>query len=188
MSENIILKAAQMAYQAHKGQLRKYNGSPYIEHPMRVAGRVSLSDGVPERVVAAAWLHDVREDCVDYWESHKNELPPEVIELVDWLTNTSKSGEFANLNRAARKELDRAKLSKAPYWVKIIKLFDRIDNLMEMSPKDSGFARLYCEESEALVRAISSNDPGDDIIAMCVVVAGYIQKLKDQISVENDKE
>jgi (p)ppGpp synthase/HD superfamily hydrolase len=55
--------AAIFANNAHKGQKRKYNGRPYIEHPMRVAFAVSLIPEAEPEVIAAAWLHDVVEDC-----------------------------------------------------------------------------------------------------------------------------
>ena len=42
---NLIIKAAQFAKYAHEGQVRKYTGRPYVEHPMRVAGEVSMLDG-----------------------------------------------------------------------------------------------------------------------------------------------
>jgi (p)ppGpp synthase/HD superfamily hydrolase len=42
---------------AHKGQTDK-NGEDYISHPSRVADRLS-----EPAQVAAAWLHDVIEDC-----------------------------------------------------------------------------------------------------------------------------
>jgi (p)ppGpp synthase/HD superfamily hydrolase len=60
---NLIIKAADLANIAHEGQKRKYNGRPYIEHLMRVAGRVTLLSDSTEEEIAAAWLHDVIEDC-----------------------------------------------------------------------------------------------------------------------------
>ncbi|WP_395402043.1 phosphohydrolase [Arthrobacter sp. UC242_113] len=49
--------AKAIAISAHSQQVDK-NGDPYIEHPHRVANR--LDD---PKHVAAAWLHDVIEDC-----------------------------------------------------------------------------------------------------------------------------
>jgi len=49
-----------IALRAHRGQTR-WDGSPYIVHPMRVAATVRRDGGTPEEV-AAAYLHDVLED------------------------------------------------------------------------------------------------------------------------------
>ena len=59
---NRIILAAQFARQAHKSQKRKHNGTPFIAHPARVAGRVATLEGATEDLVVAAYLHDVVED------------------------------------------------------------------------------------------------------------------------------
>lgn len=53
---DLVSTARRIATQAHRGQVDKA-GAPYIGHPERVAAA-----GGDERVVAAAWLHDVVED------------------------------------------------------------------------------------------------------------------------------
>lgn len=56
------LKAKEFATRAHTGQLRKYTGTPYIEHPEAVVELVRSVEHT-EEMLAAAWLHDVVEDC-----------------------------------------------------------------------------------------------------------------------------
>jgi hypothetical protein len=51
---SLILLAANLAADAHLTRKRKWSNRDYTEHPMRVAGRVSLLDGVTEEEVAAA--------------------------------------------------------------------------------------------------------------------------------------
>lgn len=53
---NEYLMAKTVAALAHHGQVDK-GGEPYIDHPARVAAAVPIDCG------AAAWLHDVVEDC-----------------------------------------------------------------------------------------------------------------------------
>lgn len=167
---DLIMQAARFAAEAHEGQKRKYSGAPYIWHPMRAAGKLMCLTPlyhIPEEVVAAAWLHDVKEDCLPYWEEHCGELPPRVIELVEWLTHTSKTGMHAHLNRAARKELDRQQLAKAPFWAKAIKCLDRLDNLNEMSYyDDEGFYILYCRESLQLFDALVENETNEVVLTL----------------------
>lgn len=53
-----MTKAEEIARKAHEGQ-KRYDGSPYINHPKAVAKMVSVLGPVYEEV---AWLHDVLED------------------------------------------------------------------------------------------------------------------------------
>lgn len=58
-----VYLAQYMAERAHQGQKRKYTGEPYIAHPARVAGLVSVFFPDSVEMQQAAWLHDVVEDC-----------------------------------------------------------------------------------------------------------------------------
>lgn len=57
---DLVATARAIATEAHRGQVDKA-GAPYIGHPARVAGHAAAAGG-DERVIAAAWLHDVVED------------------------------------------------------------------------------------------------------------------------------
>lgn len=61
MIADLVATAIRVATSAHRGQTDKA-GRPYIGHPARVALAVSRAGGC-EEAVAAAWLHDVLEDC-----------------------------------------------------------------------------------------------------------------------------
>lgn len=56
----IVATAERIAQAAHADQVDKA-GRPYIEHPRRVAARLSAA-GAPTEAIAAGWLHDVLED------------------------------------------------------------------------------------------------------------------------------
>lgn len=55
------LKAKEIAYKAHKNQLRKTSGEPYIVHLINVNRilKVLTSD---DEILAIGWLHDILED------------------------------------------------------------------------------------------------------------------------------
>lgn len=151
---SIIILAAQLANKAHKGQVRKYNNRPYITHPIRVAGRVATHSKATEEMVAAAFLHDVLEDCgLEWFSSLATTFPKKTCEIVLELTNTKIPG----LKRAEQKQLDREKLSTASVEAKIIKLIDRIDNLHEMEPKNP-FTAIYAGESRLLLDVLKDAD------------------------------
>lgn len=154
---SLINKAARFAALAHAGQYRKYSGkdTPYITHPMRVAGRVSLQEGATDKMIAAAWLHDVIEDTPVTEGELRSGFGDEVADLVVDLTNTSKSIE--GLNRAGRRKVDHERLSRASTEAKVIKLADRLDNLSDMTDDPlvpEGFRKLYIEESLSLIESL----------------------------------
>jgi (p)ppGpp synthase/HD superfamily hydrolase len=158
---NIIMKAATLAVHYHKHHVR-HSGVPYMTHIWRVAGRVATISGMGPNHVAAAYLHDVLED-IDSKEINAfsaahdtifEQCGRPVLEMVLWLTNASlvMSG-----SREERKAADRLKLRTAPVDVKVIKLVDRIDNLVETRSdiergldKNLEFALKYARESRLL--------------------------------------
>jgi (p)ppGpp synthase/HD superfamily hydrolase len=154
---SLILKAAQFAAHAHKGQKRKYNKDPYIYHPSRVAARTAILPGATDEMVAAAFLHDVLEDTPVTAEELEREFGEAVYRLVFELTNPSKGSK---LLRAERKKLDVDHLKKVSTQAKKIKLLDRLDNVRELSiSKDREFALLYAQESRALLDAVADAAP-----------------------------
>jgi (p)ppGpp synthase/HD superfamily hydrolase len=158
---SLILKAARFAGKAHRGTFRKWGRSrdPYIWHPMRVAGLVSLNFRATEEMVAAAWLHDVVEDCGESLEGLLAAgFPATVVELVEGLTNPGK--KFPKLARAERKRMDREAVAAGPWEVRLIKLADRVDNLRDVveGAAPEGFAEKYLGESRLLLGALAGTD------------------------------
>jgi (p)ppGpp synthase/HD superfamily hydrolase len=158
---NLIIQAAKFAEKAHRGQLRKYTNRPYIEHPGRVAARLCRHPRFTnDEFIAAAWLHDVVEDCGvkldDIWREFN--CFTSIHHIVHDLTNPSK--QHPELSRAERKALDRKHIASLIPGVKCIKLADRIDNLLDMAGADEDFKRLYGTESMQLYReALVGTDP-----------------------------
>jgi (p)ppGpp synthase/HD superfamily hydrolase len=146
---NLILKAAQFAALSHRGQIRKYNGAPYITHPMRVAGRAMMLPECDEAMACAAWLHDVIEDCGVTETMISQQIAARPASLVAELTNPSK--QYPDLSRAERKAMDREHIAQASREARIIKLLDRIDNLNEMGGSDPQFRQTYHQESLLLL-------------------------------------
>ena len=92
-----VAAAKAIATIAHRGQTDKV-GVTYIEHPRRVAGR--LTDPTQ---VAAAWLHDVIEDCgVTADDLIAAGISREVVDAVVLLTRTE-ANEGDGYYRAIRK-------------------------------------------------------------------------------------
>lgn len=145
-----------LATKAHEGQFRKYNGLPYVTHPMRVAFALATYPTVKIPHICAAMLHDTLEDTKITHQEIIDAAGDEALNLVIELTNTTH--DLKKIPRRDRKRLDWERLSKVSFWAKIIKMFDRIDNLRDMVNAQVGFKKLYVEESLELLKVVGDAD------------------------------
>ncbi len=156
---SLIRNAARLAHKCHVGQTRR-GGTPYIEHPHRVADMVMLmsEDGVliTDEMIAAAWLHDVYEDCDIQPRQLIDATSRSVDRYVEELTNVYVKESYPEWNRKTRKTLEATRLAEASPQAQIIKLCDRIDNLKTIHKKGKKFALFYCDESVVLVAALTA--------------------------------
>ena len=150
----LVEQAIAFAEKAHAGQKRAYSKAPYWTHPKRVGDRAAKL-GLPEWAVAAAYLHDVIEDCGVKYESLRRAFTFETAHAVRELSNQDRSSA-----RDVRKRFDRRRLARCSDEVKTIKLLDRIDNLTELredaktNAKARKFLPTYVRESVLLLTAI----------------------------------
>jgi (p)ppGpp synthase/HD superfamily hydrolase len=154
-----IKTAADHASRAHKGQLRKDRRTPYITHPARVAALVAMFHGSHVAIISA-WLHDVYEDCTPDWITSTDEfidalpLPhderADITVIVDALTkkNTIK-GKAARLSNSLDRILD------APPEATLVKLCDRIDNLLDSGDRNGRFTKRYLASTDELIGKLS---------------------------------
>jgi hypothetical protein len=159
-----VTHAFMIAADVHRDQRRKYNGNPYITHPVRVALAVSSYPLVRLPMVQAAFLHDTREDLPEHYTLNqlegriRRECGEEALALVVELTNVKVYKEGRRVPRREQKQLDWERLSKVSKEAKILKMFDRIDNLREMTNALASFKKLYAEESLELLKAVGDGD------------------------------
>jgi GTP pyrophosphokinase len=103
-----IIKAYNMAENAHKGQFR-VSGQPYITHCVGVA--IILSDlEVAPTLIMAGLLHDVVEDTTVTLEEIKNEFGETVEKFVDGVTKLT---SLPNISRADQHEDERSPLENS---------------------------------------------------------------------------
>ncbi len=153
---NLIQRAAIFAEKAHRGQVRKYSGLPYILHPAQVAEIVAFVHASDE-LVAAAWLHDVVEDTDVTQLDIESEFGLRVGQFVGEVTNVSRPGDG---NRAARKQKDLEHLAKASYEGQTLKLADLINNTRSIVAEDPKFAVVYLAEKRALLKVLTRGHLG----------------------------
>ena len=164
MVETRIDHAKMWAGMHHKGQVRKYTGEPYIEHPLAVAELVK-EHGLSETAVIAATLHDTVEDTGATMEDVEELFGEKVAEYVWYLT---KPPSYVG-DRVKRKTLDRNRLSESPEEVRIIKFFDIYHNAGSIKEHDTELWETWRYEMAMLllamdVESIESLRPYNDFI------------------------
>src|SRR5262245_51957103 len=117
----------------HAGHKRKYTGEPYFNHLEAVAELVR-GTGAPDKVIAAAYLHDTLEDTDTTFGELINHFGIAVATLVYEMTNAYPSR--TGINRAERKRKECARLAKCSPATHTIKLADIIDNTHSIVERD----------------------------------------------------
>lgn len=129
-------RAASFAARAHQGHVRKDGYTPYVAHAFRVAMTVRdvfhCSD--PE-CLAGALLHDVVEDTPHDYDDIAAEFGVAVAGMVSSLTKDMR------LEESAREAEYDARLARADWRARLIKLADVIDNLHDMRTRNDTAAR-----------------------------------------------
>lgn len=145
-------KAIEFAVKAHDGVYRKGNKAPYIIHPMAVMGRVmSIKKSSNMFLLAtAAVLHDTVEDNKSVTiEVITKEFGLYVAALVDELTTDKKKCELVG-----KKEYLSAKMISMSSYALVIKLCDRLENVIDMKSMGFKFKNRYIDETNYILNNI----------------------------------
>ena len=125
-SYRALLEAISFAARAHQGQLRKDGRTPYASHVFRVCLIVRHVFGVDDiSALTAAVLHDTVEDTTTDYDDLQKEFGAEV---AGWVADLSKDKRLPDDQREKAYE---TQLAKASWQVKVCKLADTFDNLMD---------------------------------------------------------
>lgn len=121
-----LLEAISFAARAHRGQLRKDRETPYASHPFRVCLVLSHLFGVtdPTTLMIAA-LHDTIEDTTTDFDDLEERFGATVARGVALLSKDTRRQDDE------REAAYRDQLASAPWQVKVCKLGDLFDNLMD---------------------------------------------------------
>ena len=127
-SWNTVVNAASLAASLHDGQVRK-DGTPYFQHPARVATILARA-GAEDDLVAAGYLHDVIEDTPADHDDISDEFGSDV---ADWVAAMSKDHR---LPAPIREPAYKRQLQEGAWQGRAIKLADQVDNF-SASMRDS---------------------------------------------------
>ena len=157
-SNNLVRKALDQAFRSHHTQERD-DGSSYLEqHVYAVTAsiieyRKNAQKQVTPELIAGALLHDVLEDDEKVTDDQfKLDFGDRIFSIVKPLSKKDYRKYPGETKRDMKYALNRdyfAGLERAPNEAKIIKLADRLNNIMciHLSPKQ-GKLDFYIEETE----------------------------------------
>lgn len=146
-----LVRMAQLFAQAAHGatgQVRRYTGEPYIEHPAEVVALLKRAGVTDDATLAAAWLHDVVEDTKLDNPTVLRAFGLKVALLVCDLTDLT---TLADGNRATRKAFECRRWLKNHAESKTIKCADLISNTRSIREHDPKFWPVYRAEALALL-------------------------------------
>ena len=159
------MNSYEFAEQAHaKLNQTRMDGSPFINHPKRVAEIVSTLPEIPKEImdilIDVAHTHDTIEDTDATIEEIKTLFGEQVASIVWELTSPSSQLPIEIQNAMPRKEKKQLmfdKLEIASDEARLLKLCDRLDNLRDCT--NSGrysWVKKYYAESLDLVALLGS--------------------------------
>ena len=151
-SWQLVTDAALIAANSHEGQQR-HDGTPYVQHPARVAVLLAQAGG-SEALIAAGFLHDVIEDSTVDWDEINEVCNADVANWVAAMTKDMRMPE------AQREAAYQQQLAEGPWQGRAVKLADQIDNLTNASPK----ARLKVQPKAQWALDIATTDDAPVIV------------------------
>lgn len=152
MSEesDLYVRALKFATGKHSGQVRKWTGAEYMQHPVAVS-HILRKHSAPELLRVVALLHDTLEDTNTTYVELVENFGAEVADLVQDLTDVSRPEDG---NRATRKRMDLEHSMKADVRAQSVKLADLLENAADIVVSNQKFAPVFLQEAEALLSVL----------------------------------
>jgi (p)ppGpp synthase/HD superfamily hydrolase len=154
-----IRLAAGHATRAHKGQFRKDRRTPYIVHPAKVASLTGMFGGTHVGVISG-WLHDVYEDCTPEWLTRTDDLiaglpvqPDEKMDIAAIVDSLTKKNTIRGKGPRLSDSIDR--ILDAPPEATLVKICDRIDNLLDSIGRNGRFTKRYLQSTDEIIDKLS---------------------------------
>lgn len=127
---NLIHKALEFAAKAHRTQVRKGTGIPYIVHPMEAA-LILTQANESDSLIAAALLHDTLEDTNTTAQELEDVFGETVVKFVRYMTKNDDLDWFKNQQHAIEK------LGTSSREEKMLFLADKLANLRSIAADHS---------------------------------------------------
>jgi guanosine-3',5'-bis(diphosphate) 3'-pyrophosphohydrolase len=168
-----FLEAAAFAARAHRGQFRKDGATPYVSHVFRVCLVLSkvfeIQDG---QVLTAAILHDTLEDTTTDFDDLQEKFG---LEVTQWVACLSKD---KRLPEREREKTYVKQLTKAPWQVRVCKLADIFDNLMDLHQLPAGKRGHVLERLTSYVDCLSKLPPHEKLRRPLALVRQLLEEIR----------
>ena len=149
---NMLEEAIIYATVLHQGKIRKFNGIPFILHPLEVAQILSTMTDDQE-IITAGILHDVVEDTDGTLAEIEKRFGKRVASLVASESEEKYPDQAPNLTWQRRKEESLKVLKNSTdVGVKMLWLADKLANIRSL-------ARTYSERGEEIWKILHQSDP-----------------------------
>lgn len=142
--------ALSFATEKHSGQIRKFNGEAYINHPIRVADSVKEFTN-DHNVITVALLHDTIEDTNTTKEEIEQKFGTDVANMVYALTNDKE--KLKQLGKGAYL-LD--KMNSLSSDELLVKLSDRLDNVSDLSHDNEKWSIEYSLQTNMIITSLNN--------------------------------
>jgi uncharacterized protein (TIGR02172 family) len=149
---NTMEEAIIYATVMHQGKVRKFEGRPYIFHPLEVAQILSTMTN-NEEVITAGILHDIVESTDGTLEEIRKRFGERVAFLVESESEEEFPGKTKSSTWKMRKEESLAVLRNSKDTeVKMLWLADKLSNMRSL-------AGMYSEKGEEIWETLNQSDP-----------------------------
>ena len=153
-----LTAAIDLAKEVHRHQ-RRDDGSSYLdEHVFPVAAEMAKyvvdrhAVEPPEAAVVVALLHDVLEESAQVTVSDLEwDFGPDVATAVELLTKPKSSASHHNPHdfETEREEQYMSRVASGPLLVRLVKVFDRLNNLACLHKSSSSKRSIYIKETRS---------------------------------------
>lgn len=182
----LIEHAIRVAARAHRDDVRKGSDIPYLSHSASVAlllERVGISD---DHIIAAALLHDVVEDTVVTIEDLAREFPPNVVELVEGLSERKLDPEGNRRSWHDRKRDHLEVVATSSFGVRAVVLADKLHNLgtmvFDLEQGEAIWSRFNASSEDilwyqqAMLTAADQGEP--ELVPLVAACQQFIERLR----------
>ncbi len=169
IESDLVLRARDFAELKHGGQVRR-GGEYYINHPFRVAETVyeNCDDVDKELLITVSLLHDVLENCDVTFEDLVDEFEERVASLV--LELTTNKDDYGNESKVGYLSEKLSDVSRVSDLALIVKLADRLDNVLDLAERDVDWARGRKNETLAVLDVLEKKRVLDEVHMKLVAV------------------
>lgn len=143
------------ATKKHENQIRKFNGEPYINHPIRVATIVREFTTDPD-IIAAALLHDTLEDTDTTFNEIKEQFNDYIAHLVLELTSDKDQIKLIGKTKYLLEKMNH--LSNDAL---LVKLADRLDNISDLSHEHLKWSLEYSIQTDNIMTMLDNTNMRD---------------------------